>query len=150
VRGRRLLGAVAIAGGTIATVLMFAVAGWPMWAWAVIGSVIGASAVPIIGVYRAELFPTGLRGRAAGTIDLVALCGSALGLVLAGTLADRWGGFAGPIALLAAGPLVVAALVLVAFPETARRSLEELNPEDELQASAASPAPSPPPPGRAS
>jgi MFS family permease len=150
VRGRRVLGAFAIAGGTITTVLMFTVAGWPMWAWAVTGSVVGASAVPIIGVYRAELFPTGLRGRAAGLIDLVALCGSALGLIVVGRLADRWGGFAGPIALFAAGPVLVAALVLLAFPETARRSLEELNPEDAPRATEASPAPSPPPSGRAS
>jgi MFS family permease len=150
VRGRRLLGAFAIASGAITTVLMFTVTGWPMWAWAVTGSVIGASAVPIIGVYRAELFPTGLRGRAAGLIDLVALCGSALGLIVVGRLADRWGGFAQPIALLAIGPLVVAGLVLIAFPETARRSLEDLNPEDARQATEASPEPSPPPLGRAS
>src|SRR4051812_32706869 len=150
VRGRRVLGAVAIAGGTIATVLMFSVEGWSMWAWAVIGSVVGASAVPIIGVYRAELFPTGMRGRAAGVVDLVALCGSAIGLVVVGHLADEWDGLAGPIALLSIGPLVVAALVLIAFPETAHRSLEDINPEDELQAIAASPAPSPPPSGRAS
>jgi hypothetical protein len=31
---------------------------------------------------------------------------------------------------LALGPLLVAALVLIAYPETARRELEELNPED--------------------
>jgi MFS family permease len=150
VRGRRLLGAFAIAGGALTTVAMFTVSGWPMWAWSVTGSVIGASAVPIIGVYRAELFPTGLRGRAAGLIDLVALCGSALGLIAVGRLADRWGEFAGPVAVVAAGPILVALLVLVAFPETAHRSLEELNPEDELRASGASPAPSPPPSGRAS
>ena len=132
VRGRRVLGAVAIAGGAIATVLMFTVDGWSMWMWAVVGSVIGASAVPIIGVYRAELFPTGMRGRAAGVVDLVALCGSAIGLVVVGWLADEWDGFAGPIALLSIGPLVVAALVLVAFPETAHRSLEDINPEDRI------------------
>jgi hypothetical protein len=28
------------------------------------------------------------------------------------------------------GPLAVSVLVLVAYPETARRSLEDLNPED--------------------
>ena len=30
------------------------------------------------------------------------------------------------------GPVVVAAMVLLLYPETARRELEELNPEDDL------------------
>jgi hypothetical protein len=34
------------------------------------------------------------------------------------------------MALLAIGPLIVAALVLTLYPETAHRELEELNPED--------------------
>ena len=33
-------------------------------------------------------------------------------------------------ALIAIGPVVLIALIVTAFPETARRSLEELNPED--------------------
>jgi hypothetical protein len=34
------------------------------------------------------------------------------------------------MAVLAAGPLLLAVLVVAAYPETAGRELEELNPED--------------------
>jgi hypothetical protein len=34
------------------------------------------------------------------------------------------------MAILALGPLAYAALVVVAYPETARRSLDDINPED--------------------
>jgi MFS family permease len=134
VRGRRIVGAIGLAGGTIATVLMFAVAGWPMWAWSLVGGIVGGLTVPALGVYRPELFPTGLRGKAAGILELIAVCGSAAGLIFVGRLADRWGSFAGPIAIVAIASLLVAVIVLVAFPETAHRSLEEINPEDAISA----------------
>ena len=57
--------------------------------------------------------------------------GSAVGLILAGVLSDRFGshrpghGRSSP-----SGPLLLAVLVLVAYPETAGRELEDLNPED--------------------
>ena len=130
VRGRRLVGAVGVAGGTLAVVASFASSGWPLWAWAAVGSVVGGLAVPSLGVYRPELFPTALRGRASGVIGVVALTGSAIGLVTVGRLVDRWGSYAGPIALMAIGPLLMAVLVIVAFPETKSRELEDLNPED--------------------
>ena len=88
--------------------------------------------VPVINVYRPELFPTSLRGRASGLIEVIAVSGSALGLLVTGRLADRWGSYAHPIAMLAIPSLTVAVLMLVAFPETARRSLEDLNPEDRV------------------
>jgi MFS family permease len=130
VHGRKIVGAIGLAGGTIATVLMFAVAGWPMWMWSVIGGIIGGLTVPALGVYRPELFPTALRGKAAGLLELIGVCGSAVGLVFVGHLADRWGSYAGPIAIAGGAALAVAVMVLLWFPETAHRSLEELNPED--------------------
>jgi MFS family permease len=92
--------------------------------------VIGSAAVPALGVYGPELFPTSLRGRVGGLLAITALVGSAVGLVVGGAVADTPGGLAGALVPLALGPLLVAALVLVAYPETARRELEELNPED--------------------
>ena len=62
------------------------------------------------------------------------MCGSAAGLIFVGRLADRWGSFAWPIAIVAIASLLVAVIVVVAFPETAHRSLEELNPEDAISA----------------
>jgi hypothetical protein len=45
-------------------------------------------------------------------------------------LSDRWDGLGPALGALAVGPLVVGALILLAYPETAKQELEELNPED--------------------
>lgn len=130
VRGRRLVGAAGVAGGTVATVAFFWSSGWALWAWAVAGSIVGAMVVPALGIYSPELFPTALRGRLGGVVQVVTLAGSAVGLLAVGASSDRWG-YGWPITLAAAGPLVVVALVLARLPETAHRELEELNPEDQ-------------------
>ncbi|MDQ3305921.1 MAG: MFS transporter, partial [Actinomycetota bacterium] len=145
VRGRRIVGAVGLAGGVGASVAMFASTGWPLWAWSVIGSVVGGAVLPALGVYGPELFPTSLRGRANGLVALLGVVGSAIGLVAAGTLSERFASLTPALAILALGPVALVVLVLVAYPETARRELEELNPEDRLRSVAAF-APRPPPP----
>lgn len=130
VSGRRRVGAVGLFVGVGATVAVFLSVGWPLWAWSVVAAVLGAATLPALGVYGPELFPTSLRGRANGFIALSGVMGSAAGLVAAGVLSDRLGGLGPALALLAAGPAVLIVLVLVAYPETAHRELEELNPED--------------------
>ena len=132
VRGRRIVGAVGIVGGVGATVLMYLSHGPGIYAWSVVGAIVGAATVPALGVYGPELFPTSLRGRANGAIGLCGVLGASTGLLVAGTLSDRFGGLGPALSLLALGPAVVVALVLVAYPETAHRELEDLNPEDEL------------------
>ncbi len=130
VRGRRIVGAVGLIGATTAVVASYASTGWPLWAWTTLAGILLGMLVPALGVYRPELFPTSLRGKASGIIEAVALAGSAIGLVLVGHLVDRWDDYTVPIALVAVGPVVAAVVVLAAFPETARRELEDLNPED--------------------
>jgi MFS family permease len=124
------VGAVGVAGGTLFTVAMVLAGGWPMWALSVLGAVVGAATVPALGVYGPELFPTSLRGRANGIIAVLGVTGSVIGLVVAGLLSDRWDGLGPALAVLSIGPLLMAVLVLVAYPETAHRELEDLNPED--------------------
>ena len=58
------------------------------------------------------------------------LVGSATGLILAGVLSDHFGRIAPAMSILAVGPLLLAVLVVAAYPETAGRELEDLNPED--------------------
>jgi MFS family permease len=134
VRGRRLVGAVGIVGGTVLTVAGFASAGVALWLFTVIGNIFAALTVPALGVYRPELFPTSLRGRAAGVLDAMALLGAAAGLLFVGGLVDSGSSYGATFALAAIGPLLVAVLVLTLFPETARRSLEDINPEDQAAA----------------
>ena len=129
-RGRRIVGSIALFGGTVCTVWFFFASGWTMWLASTIGAIVGAAAVPALGVYSAELFPTSLRGRANAAITVLALIGSGIGLVAAGAMSDRWDRFAPGMALLAIGPLIVCMLVLTLYPETAHRELEDINPED--------------------
>src|SRR3546814_14518455 len=63
-RGRRVVGAIGIAGGVGLTVAMVLASGWSMWGLSLLGAVIGAVTIPALGVYGPELFPTSLRGRA--------------------------------------------------------------------------------------
>jgi hypothetical protein len=60
------------------------------------------------------------------------VAGSAIGLVVAGNVTDRTGELADAMLLLLPLALIVAVLALTVFPETARRQLEEINPEDDL------------------
>ena len=130
VKGRRQVGSISLGVGVALTVLMYLSGGWALWAFSVLAAVIGAATVPALGVYGPELFPTAARGRVNGFIALVGVIGSGLGLLLTGVLSDALGGLGPAIAVLAIGPAILVVLIIVAYPETAHRSLEELNPED--------------------
>lgn len=124
---RRLIGtALPLATGLI--LLSFAVGGPLMWVAAFAGGVAGGMAYPAIAVYRAELFPTGNRGRAAGLLTVAALLGGVIGLLSAGWMLDAGRSYASVLAVLALGQLVAVGVVLGFLPETAHRELEELNP----------------------
>jgi hypothetical protein len=45
-------------------------------------------------------------------------------------MADAFDSFAPTMAILAAGPMIMAVLIITRYPETARRELEDLNPDD--------------------
>lgn len=129
--GRRLVGAIGVAAGALLTLFMYLGSGWAIWGWSLGASVIGAIAIPALAVYGPELFPTEARGRANGIINLFAVVGSAAGLALAGKLADVFsGGLPAAMSVLVVGPAIVFGLILLFYPETAARELEELNPED--------------------
>jgi MFS family permease len=137
VHGRRIVGAVAVAGGALFTVAMFTVSGWPMWMASMAGAIVGGAGVPALGVYGAELFPTGNRGKASGLISVLSLVGSSAGLLLAGWLLDQAVGYNVVMGALAVAPLIVAVMVIVLYPETAHHELEDMNPEDRVAASSA-------------
>jgi MFS family permease len=130
IRGRRRLIAVTIPAATVLVLISFTVGGAPMWFSAFGGGFIGGIALPALAVYRAELFPTGNRGRAAGLLTASALIGGIGGLLLVGRLLDAGGTYGQVIGLVSIGQLMVVIVVLTRFPETAHRTLEDLNPQD--------------------
>lgn len=130
--GRRFIGSVAVVVGVGMTTLMFLSSGALIWAYSAIGSLVGAAAVPALAVYGPELFPTGSRGFANGGLNLLGVAGAIFGLLVVGALSDSWGTFGTPMALMSIGPAIVVVLILAVYPETAHKSLEELNPEDDL------------------
>ncbi len=129
-RGRRRLIAVTVPLGTAGIVGAFAVGGVPLWALSLAGGVLLSAAYPALAVYRTELFPTGNRSRATGLVTAAALIGGIIGLLSMGALLDASWSYAGVLATLAIGQLVVTVLVVAAYPETAHQELEALNPED--------------------
>ena len=130
VRGRRIIGAVGMAGGAFVIALMYLTSGPLMWVLSLVGTAVAALTVPALRVYGPELFPTSLRSGGYGLVTFAGVAGAASGVLLAGVLSDALGGLGNAMLVLCAGPLIVAVLVLTRFPETAHRELEELNPED--------------------
>jgi MFS family permease len=130
VRGRRLIGAIGLAGSTVFIVATYQTSGPAMWLLYLCGTMLAGLTVPALRVYGPELFPTGLRAGTGGLLAIAGVAGAAGGVLAAGYLSDGLGGLGRAIALLGIGPLLVALLVLTRFPETAHRELEDLNPED--------------------
>ena len=130
VRGRRRIGALGLAAGAAFTVMRYVQGGWPMWMWGVLAAVFGAMSVPVMGAFGGELFGTSSRARSNGQITVMGVIGSMIGLQIVGRFTDAGGDFGHVFAMVIGAPMIVALLILFALPETARRELEELNPED--------------------
>jgi MFS family permease len=128
--GRRRLITVALPLSTISIVAAFSVGGIGLWTFSLIGGILGSAVYPAMAVYRTELFPTANRTRASGFVTASALIGGVGGLSLTGRLIDGGWSYGSTLALLAVGQFIVTVLVVAAYPETAHRELESLNPED--------------------
>ncbi|MEO8692012.1 MAG: MFS transporter [Acidimicrobiales bacterium] len=130
VRGRRAVAAVGLVVGSLGTAIAFLAHGWPLWAWQAGGIIVGAVTIPALGTYGPEMFSTRSRGRANGLITLAGMAGSSFGLIVAGVMSDHVG-LGKALLVLSVGPLLVAALVVLRYPETAHIELEVLNPDDQ-------------------
>jgi len=130
----------ALVGMTAFTVMRYASAGWTMWGWSLGSSIFAAAVVPTLGVYGPELFSTARRASSNGTLTVIGVCGSALGVLAVGHFTEHWVSFGTTFAILSFAPLLVVLLLLFAFPETARQELEALNPSDKPSPELAGPA----------
>jgi putative MFS transporter len=122
--GRRAVGVPFLTISTIAYAGFFVASGILLWPLALVANVTGGVGGAALAPYGSELFPTRVRSGANTLVTAIAVVGAALGLGTAGLLASPLGvGHA--IAVLAAPALAAVVIVALAFPETARRELED-------------------------
>ncbi len=128
--GRRAIGATGLAVGATMMALSYQLGGAALWFAASAGIVLTGAAFPATRGYQTELFPTRARARVGGLIDVVAVTGSAIGLVTVGYLSERWNDLGSAIGVMVFAPLIVAVAIITLFPETASTELETFNPDD--------------------
>ena len=83
----------------------------------------------IVRALATESFPTSYRGTASGWLSLVETCGTAAGLAIVGLRTRQPGDLARVVTVLSLAVLVGAGALLL-LPETQRRALEAISPED--------------------
>ena len=108
----------------------FFIGGPSMWALALVGGFTAGMAYPAFAVYRAEMFPTGNRGKANGVITATALLSGSLGILLVGYARDHGVSFGVAMAAVAVGQFLAVYIAYRYYPETAHLELEQLNPGD--------------------
>lgn len=131
-RGRRALAAIGMPVGALILAASFALSGAALWFVVFVGGLVSAIAFPALAVYRRELFPTGSRGRVNGVLVAVALVGGSVGLVATGWLLERGWTYAQVMGSLALASILAGVIIALGYPETSRRELEDINPEDRL------------------
>ena len=136
VRGRRSVAAVGVGLGIVTALGSYLARSWMLWGWGIADSLLSYGVAPALAVYGPELFPTSLRSRSTGLIGVIYAAGGVIGLIVVGTLSAAIGTIGPALATLAFGPALLVVLIIRAYPETARRELEDLNPEDAVLASA--------------
>jgi MFS family permease len=127
-RGRRLVGLVFFAVFPLLSLLFYRGPGWllPLVWVPMIFALTGGST--IARALATELFPTSHRGTASGWLQLLETLGAAAGLFAVSWLTAE-GESAIPAVELVSFSVLVAALAVVALPETGRRELEEISAE---------------------
>lgn len=133
-RSRRIVISVALFALAAGDAGIYRAHGSAIWIWAMFGSLLGAAALPGLGILAAELFPTAIRSTANGFTSLATRVFGSIGLLIVSFTADHYfGGNQGTVISALSFSLVLAVIVLwVATPETSRKELEELNPDDPI------------------
>lgn len=123
--GRRITGAVALAGTGLGVALAYSGSFANLAVGYLAAVLLGGAFAPAQGALAAELVPTAVRATVAGWLTVTGVLGAVVGLAVVGVVADATGGFA--VAAWALGGLVaVSALGFLALPETRGVELEDL------------------------
>jgi len=126
--GRRRVAAVAMFIATSTQMVFFLGRGPTIWVAATVSVVASAASGLALATLGTELFPTEVRGTSNALLLVVAVAGSAAGLVIAGVLSDPVGGLGVAIALCGIGSLLAAVLLVPLLPESKARLLDEISP----------------------
>ena len=128
--GRKVVAVATVPTGTMLYALSFTTHGVAMWFFAIVGGILLGISYPAMAVFRSELFPTAHRNMGSALIMVASLIGGSVGLIGAGVLLDNGMSYGRVMTTFALGPVLVAVLVALRFPETAHLELETINPED--------------------
>jgi MFS family permease len=127
-RGRRPVAGIALALATAAQITFFLSGGISLWVMSALAVFMAGAGGIALGTLDAELFPTEVRSTSNAMLYVVAVIGSATGLLLAGGLSNRLGGIGRSVALTGVGSFLVALIVVPLLPESAARLLDDVSP----------------------
>ncbi len=119
--GRKPIGGWALLLGTLTTAALYFSDGAALWLLSLAGIWALGASYPALRSFQTELFPTRARARVGGWLDIVSVSGSAVGLVIAGQLAERWGSLGPAITVLIGGPDLGGAAGVVRLPRNGER-----------------------------
>ncbi len=119
-RGRRPVAALALAAATGSQMIFFLSGGPTLWVASAVSIFMAGAGGIALGTLDAELFPTEVRSTSNAMLYVVAVLGSATGLVLAGGLSHQLGGLGHSVALTGVGSLLVVLVGRAAAPGIGR------------------------------
>ncbi len=120
--GRRIFIVIGLAGFAIGDTGLFLTSGTSLWIASIFGALVGGLAIPALGVFTAELFPTEMRATANGIATAFGRVGGGAGLLFVGWLATST---TGPVIAMTTLALWAAIAIILLLPETAGRELPE-------------------------
>ena len=134
--GRRVMGGLFMFLAALFAFWVFSAPGWsvvPAW---ILQLFFDTAAGTIMGAYGAELFPTSHRSTAGSALAVAGTTGGALGLLMEAVLYGVTGSHWSAIRALMVFWMIAPIIIVVFFPETAGRELEEISPEAAAPAAA--------------
>jgi len=128
--GRRSTAFVTLTVGGLVRMIFYLGAGPVLWAASAVGDMAFACGFIAIATLNVELFPTEARGTAVGLVNVIGVCGSIGGTLVAGYISDNYGGLGHALAICTIPTLLAAVCIVPFLPETRGRVLDEISPSE--------------------